>query len=128
MMEQTYIINDIKERCCYVTSSFNQDLETCRQVPPFFLSFACTADLICNSSGNPKKNPIVQEYVLPDFTTSRQGHIRTESDIIPDRDNPIVYMSNERFSVPELLFNPSDIGQSHARSVLVDHPELTRVS
>lgn len=30
MMEQTYIVNDVKEKCCYVSESFDQDLETCR--------------------------------------------------------------------------------------------------
>lgn len=27
MLDQTYIVNDIKEKCCYVTLSFKDDLE-----------------------------------------------------------------------------------------------------
>ncbi len=30
MMDETYIVNDVKEKCCYVTSSYNNDMETCR--------------------------------------------------------------------------------------------------
>ena len=30
MMEETYIVNDVKEKCCYVSRQFAADLETCR--------------------------------------------------------------------------------------------------
>lgn len=30
MMDETYIMNDVKESCCYVSTNFAQDLETCR--------------------------------------------------------------------------------------------------
>ncbi|KDQ15131.1 hypothetical protein BOTBODRAFT_131733 [Botryobasidium botryosum FD-172 SS1] len=95
MMDQTYIMNDVKEKCCYVSTAFKQDLETCY--------------------ARPKKNPIVQEYILPDYTSKRGGHIRLPNDD-PEasRDLPILSMGNERFSVPEVLFNPSDIGLNQA--------------
>lgn len=32
----------------------------------------------------------------------------------------VLYMGNERFSGPELLFNPSDIGESSVESALFD--------
>ena len=32
MMDQTYIMNDVKERCCYVSSSYNKDLDECKYV------------------------------------------------------------------------------------------------
>lgn len=28
----------------------------------------------------------------------------------PPADDPVLYMSNERFTVPEVLFHPSDVG------------------
>lgn len=59
---------------------------------------------------DPKGNPIVQEYILPDFSTNRQGRIRRSDDIIAETDQ-ILLMNNERFSVPEILFRPDDIGQ-----------------
>ena len=30
MMEETYIVNDVKENCCYVSTQFSADLEACR--------------------------------------------------------------------------------------------------
>ena len=32
MMEETHIMNEIKEACCYVSEDFEKDLETCRYV------------------------------------------------------------------------------------------------
>jgi len=58
---------------------------------------------------NPRSNSIVQEYVLPDFSNSRTGFVRTADSIKSDTDQ-VVYMNNERFCVPEVLFRPSDVG------------------
>ena len=79
-----------------------------------------------------RRNPIVQEYVLPDFSaksTSGTGYIRSGPNAtIPDsftngnsetkrtnkaeEDEQVLWMGNERFVGAELLFNPSDIGES----------------
>jgi actin-related protein len=32
MMDETYIMNDVKEVCCYVSQDFKADLEKCRYV------------------------------------------------------------------------------------------------
>lgn len=79
---------------------------------------------------NPRSNPIVQEYVLPDFSaksTSRTGYIRSGPNARPppegekgeetkrkgpDEEEQVLWMGNERFAGPELLFSPSDIGRS----------------
>ncbi|KAF9465310.1 actin-related protein Arp6 [Collybia nuda] len=89
MMDETYIMNDVKEACCYVSSNFKRDLEICRL--------------------DPKGNSIVQEYILPDLSTNRKGRIRRPHDIITETDQVLV-MNNERFSVPEVIFRPDDIG------------------
>jgi actin-related protein 6 len=59
---------------------------------------------------NPHQNDIVQHYVLPDLTRKRTGHIRQPDDLRADSDQVLV-MNNERFSVPEPLFRPDDIGK-----------------
>ncbi|KAJ6514420.1 actin-like protein ARP6, partial [Mycena vitilis] len=89
MMDETYIMNHVKETCCFVTQDFNKDLETCRS--------------------DPKDNSIVQEYVLPDLTKSKAGKIRQPDDISLDTDQ-VLNMGNERFTVPEIIFRPDDIG------------------
>ena len=57
---------------------------------------------------DPKNNPIVQEYILPDLSTNRNGRVRQADDIVES--DQILVMNNERFTVPELLFRPDDIG------------------
>lgn len=60
-------------------------------------------------STNPRRNSIVQEYILPDFSINRQGRVRKDQENMEDS-YQILYMNNERFSVPEILFRPDDIG------------------
>ncbi|KAF9046356.1 actin-like protein ARP6 [Panaeolus papilionaceus] len=88
MMDETYIMNQVKETCCFVSTNFKKNLETCRT--------------------DPKHNPIVQEYILPDLSTNRMGRVRQPDDIITETDQ-ILVMNNERFTVPEILFRPDDI-------------------
>lgn len=64
---------------------------------------------------DPKQNPIVQEYILPDLSTNRQGRVRQGEESVTDTDQ-ILIMNNERFTVPELLFRPDDIGKSTSES------------
>ncbi|KAG1901091.1 actin-related protein Arp6 [Suillus fuscotomentosus] len=89
MMDETYIMNHAKETCCYVSTGFFEDLETCRS--------------------NPKKNSIVREYVLPNFSINRPGRIRLPNEELSTTDQ-VLHMENERFTIPELLFRPDDIG------------------
>ncbi len=88
----------------------------------------------------PRRNPIVQEYILPDFGTRMKGYIYSGPNAQPlitskppssdsshmdldgteprpskSRENgpePVLYMGNERFTVPEVLFHPRDVGES----------------
>ncbi|KAJ3813542.1 actin family [Lentinula aff. lateritia] len=88
MMEETYIMNHVKECCCYVSTDFKKDIETMR----FDLD-----------------NPIVQKYVLPDMSTSRKGRLIESGDMTLGSEQVLV-MKNERLSVPEIIFRPDDIG------------------
>lgn len=114
---ETHLVNDMKEQLCYVAKDFQQELDIC-----------CLQ----------KVNPIVKEYVLPDFKSVKKGYARDplnfmsiEEQLIAHKlaqqqaeeegdqkrsqfDQPIVRIGNERFSVPEVLFNPSDIGINEA--------------
>lgn len=58
------------------------------------------------------------EYVMPDLSTNRAAYTRdprTPEDFNPARamvySEQVIPMVIERFSIPELLFNPSDIGR-----------------
>ncbi|CAH1132653.1 unnamed protein product [Ceutorhynchus assimilis] len=93
VMEETYVINQVKEDTCYVSKDIKKDLV--KAAEPY------------------KLNSIVRNYVLPDFNLIRRGfiqeNVKTE---LNDEDNnyQILRLNNERFIVPEILFHPSDIG------------------
>ncbi|KAK2463382.1 hypothetical protein APHAL10511_004608 [Amanita phalloides] len=89
MMDETYIMNHVKESCCFASLDFRMDLETCRL--------------------DAQSNTIVQEYILPDLTKAKKGRIREPSDTLNSYDQVLV-MNSERFTVPEIIFRPDDIG------------------
>ncbi|OWR43419.1 actin-related protein 6 [Danaus plexippus] len=90
VMEESYVINQVKEDSCFVSQDFMKDMEIARK--------------------KDSSNTIVKDYVLPDYTTIRRGYLR---DVVrPDEEleQQTLRMNNERFSIPELLFRPSDVG------------------
>nr|CAH7733565.1 unnamed protein product [Callosobruchus chinensis] len=92
VMEETYVINQVKEDTCYVAQDVKKELS------------------IAAKSGI--ENNIVRNYVLPDFNNIRRGYIlENNSDAKENEENcQILRLNNERFIVPEILFHPSDIG------------------
>ena len=67
-----------------------------------------------------KENSVARDYVLPDFTSLRRGFMKGRDESVgrPTAEGEqIIRMNNERFAVPELLFNPSDIGIEQEREV-----------
>lgn len=113
MMEETYLLNEIKEAVSYVTPSahdFTRDLERTWK----------------GRLGNKREldSSVVVDYVLPDYEGAIHGYARPHD---PSKQRmrrglqplqgpreDLLPMGNERFAVPELLFNPSDIGIQEA--------------
>ncbi|XP_066994944.1 actin-related protein 6 [Anabrus simplex] len=112
VMDETYVMNQAKEDACFVSQNFYQDMEVAKK--------------------RGAENTIARDYVLPDYTTIRRGYVRdpnanSEGDI---GEQQLLRLNNERFAVPELLFNPSDVGISQmgipeaiANSISVCPPE-----
>ncbi|KAI1172229.1 actin-domain-containing protein [Nemania sp. FL0916] len=108
MRNETYIVNEMKEAACYVTSDFRGDLER---------SWKGTRgerrETYLTGGG------IAKDYVLPDFHTRTRGVVR-EYDAannprakrlaVGEASEDVLTLRNERFAVPELLFHPSNIG------------------
>lgn len=94
VMDETYVINQCKEDVCFVATNFEEKLKEVEQN---------------------KRSKVFQDYILPDFTNVKRGYARNP-DWRANRLNPnptdpqFVRLGNERFQVPEILFNPSDIG------------------
>ncbi|KAG0378626.1 Actin- protein 6 [Mortierella sp. AD032] len=142
MMDETHLVNEVKEACCYVSNKFWNELDICKK--------------------SPRANKILQHYVLPDYSSQQRGYVKggskskqserkgkgtskmdlddvedaeddtngseSDEDVDSDQsrsdsdedmseaseDEQVLTMNNERFTVPEILFNPSDIGMNQA--------------
>lgn len=94
VMDETYVMNQVKEDVCFVSQNFSNDMEIARR--------------------KGTTNSIMHEYVLPDFTTRRRGYMREpvakSNNQKPETDEQCLKLANERFSIPEILFHPSNIG------------------
>jgi actin-related protein 6 len=55
-MDETHVMNQVKEDSCFVSQNFAQDMDIGRK--------------------RDKENTIARDYVLPDFTTLRRGYVR----------------------------------------------------
>ncbi|KAI1076844.1 Actin/actin-like protein [Whalleya microplaca] len=111
MRNETYIVNEMKEAACYVSLDFNQDLERTWKG-----TRGERREAYLNGAG------IAKDYILPDFHTRTKGVVRDYDASQASRarklaagqagesSEDVLTLRNERFTVPELLFHPSDIG------------------
>ncbi|ODQ65460.1 actin-like protein ARP6 [Nadsonia fulvescens var. elongata DSM 6958] len=99
MMTETALINEVKERTCFVSTAFEQDMEIANRIKS-----KSTADSVLEIN-----------YVLPDYRTGtkklgyvlEKGETKMNENLLQGMQ--ILKLANERFSVPELLFSPSNI-------------------
>jgi actin-related protein 6 len=60
-MDETHVMNQVKEDACFVSQSFARDMDVARR--------------------RDAENTIARDYVLPDFTTLRRGYVRSLSPV-----------------------------------------------
>lgn len=92
MMDETVVMNAVKERLCYVSMDYMGELAATKK----------------------RENPFRRDYILPDLSTigaDPLGHVRRDDEAL-DGSEQVLVMNNERMSIPELLFTPSDAGIS----------------
>lgn len=101
LMDDSYLVSEIKEDVCYVSQNFKAELQRVwdYKAP--------------KQKGQALQKSIITEYVLPDYRSTFRGHIK-ESSAMTLADEQSLPLGNERFVVPELLFNPSDVGSKQA--------------
>ncbi|XP_068653136.1 actin-related protein 6 [Aristolochia californica] len=142
VMDETLIVDEVKEKLCFVSLDVARDLEIARK--------------------RGKENLLRCTYVLPDGVTHTKGYIKDPTEAygylnLQDAVQPVTKqevgvtedagrnedkgkvdltknefnLTNERFLVPEMLFHPSDLGMNQAglaecivRSVHSCHPYL----
>ncbi|KAL1867846.1 Actin-related protein 6 [Diaporthe australafricana] len=108
MRNDTYIVNEIKEKACYVSLDFKGDLEK-----------------TWKGTRGERREPyvtgagIAKDYVLPDFHTRSAGIVRDFDATTTAKqrklaaaasNEDVLTLRNERFTIPEIFFNPSDVG------------------
>lgn len=108
MRNDTYIVNEIKEKTCYVSLDFKGDLEK-----------------TWKGTRGERREPyltgagIAKDYVLPDFHARANGIVRDFDPTTTAKqrklaaaasNEDILTLRNERFIIPEIFFNPTDIG------------------
>ena len=114
MLDETYLINEVKEAVSYVSQNMRQDLERTRKDSK-------------TRNGEKGSEELRIDYVLPDYNAHQQGFVRPydpatstkarkmNSLITAGGDlQTVMTLGNERFTVPELLFSPRDVGMKQA--------------
>ncbi|KAI9887935.1 MAG: Actin- protein 6 [Watsoniomyces obsoletus] len=144
MMDESYLMNECKETVCFVSGDFKNDLERTWKgnTRPMGISNIPLHDENSDGRVGKKDEAIIVEYVLPDYTTRIHGYMRPYNPSVnnkarklagggggggggvkgvtaggggPDKQQEeYMTLGNERFTVPELLFNPGDIGMNQA--------------
>ncbi|KAH9872045.1 hypothetical protein J1614_006305 [Plenodomus biglobosus] len=113
MMEETYLLNEIKEAVCYVVPSTHEFARNLEQTWKGRVG-----------DRRERSSDVVVDYVLPDYEKAIHGYarphdpgrLRTQRGLQPVQGprEDVLPLGNERFAVPELLFNPTDIGIQEA--------------
>ncbi|KAH0542193.1 hypothetical protein FGG08_003414 [Glutinoglossum americanum] len=118
MIDETHLMNEVKEAVCYVSHDFKGDLERTWK----------------GSVGDRRKPgsdgvDIVVDYVLPDYNTQKAGFMRSHDPSLSGKLKKLgssagangdagfedfMTLGNERFTVPELLLSPGDVGMKQA--------------
>lgn len=86
--DETILVNNIKEKSCFVSLDYNESLKKIKQ--------------------NKNDQDHIIEYVLPDFNTTTQGYVLTPElkQKYKPQEQQILKLYDERFSVPETIFHP----------------------
>ena len=112
MLDETHLMNEVKEAVSYVSENFRHDLE-----------YAWKGVARSRKKALNRSNEILVDYVLPDYNTHRQGFVRPHDPLLTAKMRKLgslagagdvvedyMTLGNERFTVPEVLFNPGDVG------------------
>ncbi|KAF5183057.1 Actin-related protein [Thalictrum thalictroides] len=145
VMDETFLIDEVKEKLCFVSLDVDRDLQIARKTGKDNL-FKCTyvlPDGITHTKGFIKDPDEAQRYHrLQDYSSTLLPGTNEEvgphevSEKLEDRKKIDLtknefHLTNERFLVPEMLFRPADLGMNQAglaecivRAVNSCHPHL----
>ncbi|BBN03542.1 actin-related protein 6 [Marchantia polymorpha subsp. ruderalis] len=148
MMDETYIMEDVKEKLCLCSLDTAADLDVARSRgrSNYFLCDYILPDGIKHKRGfvkNPqaasaymhkrkKVEPVdMEEDDDEEIAEKEETRSATKAGLPAKEDHQILTLTNERFLVPEMLFHPADLGMNEAglaecivRAVKACHPTL----
>ncbi|XP_074274002.1 actin-related protein 6 [Silene latifolia] len=145
VMDETLLIDHVKEKLCFVSTDVPRDLQIARKSGKDNL-FKCTyvlPDGITHTKGFVKDVNEAERYRsvydgVPDFPMNEKEDMDVDEDEEMsngrkkiDLSKNEINLTNERFLVPEMIFRPADLGMNEAglaecivRSVNACHPLL----
>ncbi|KAA8535125.1 hypothetical protein F0562_030128 [Nyssa sinensis] len=145
LMDETFLMDDVKEKLCFVSLDVARDLQIARK-PGNDNFFRCTyvlPDGVTHTKGFLKDPGEAKRYLsLPDGASPPQPRAKEDVDQLGVTEKPEdrrridltkneFSLTNERFLVPEMIFRPADLGMNQAglaecivRAVNSCHPYL----
>lgn len=82
VMDETYVINQLKEELCYVSTDFFNDMKIAkyflRQL--FFHILMFDVEMYSYFRMRNDENSIVRDYVLPDYANIRKGYAKSKEE------------------------------------------------
>ena len=87
-MDETHVINQVKEDVCYVSQDFYQDMKTAQEDPPPprhrehtepGIGWDVLWDVYSSSRMKGEANTVMRDYVLPDFSSIRKGFCKVRA-------------------------------------------------
>lgn len=145
VMEESFLMDDVKEKLCFVSLDVARDLQIARK-PGKDNLFRCTyvlPDGITHTKGFVKDPEEAKRYqVLYDHAKPPKKRNKDDAEHLDITEAPEerkkadlskneFSLTNERFLVPEMLFRPADLGMNQAglaecifRAVNSCHPHL----
>lgn len=101
MMDEFKLMDQVKEDLCFISLDFQNELKKLK-------NSRNNSQLQCKDPFNTR---LKKYFVLPDFQKVNRGFVKPDDEPLRPQDGEqVLTMESERFSVPELLFSPSDIG------------------
>jgi actin-related protein 6 len=96
MMDEFKLMDQVKEDLCYVSTDFMNEFKQSK--------------LLRSQAKDYNGSKLKKYFVLPDFHTVMKGFVKPDDEAMRPNDEQLLTMETERFSIPEVLFHPSDIG------------------
>jgi len=98
-MNETYTINDAKEKLCFVSTDFKSDMYKTKYAVVILENNHVFVLIEKRLLG--KANPIRREYVLPDYVSVLQGYVRDPADQMQVDDSSDAALSGKRAANPD---------------------------